>query len=400
MKKWSIIFSFIVLWSCSKEYKNFDDYRVLWLKPNNTSGETISYGERFNIFGDLAIIQWDYLTYCNDINNVIVAYDKTTGNKEWEVEMEERCGIMTEAENNIIFDQYFVKARFGHNTEKKVIEVSTGKVLLSEIVKDQIFYSSNYIQEQGKLYFVEDAEQLSISSYDPNSKIIKQILDLSKLIENNYFVGFNIHNGKNGMEFIIAYNNTVDETKSYLMRYDPFEGSIIWNTELGKSTDSGKTFIGISGVEIKDNRVYATAEELYCVDLETGELIWETKFGGIMNKHGGLFFHNDDLYTCSTFFGYNKVRKIDLRDGRALIEYDMVDSYESPLIYGNYLIGSTGDLKVFDLSSGTLLLTIKSEEIDSDFSLGFAQQIGVDPETGVIYANTFSHVMAIELKDL
>jgi outer membrane protein assembly factor BamB len=297
--------------------------KKVWVRP---TGQTTDVGYRKNVRMTPVVLK-DKVIQGNAYDGV-VAVNRTSGQVLWRIAV--TGGV--EGGVTIINDYLFFGGNDGHFYSASAVD---GKVLWRIPVRSETLAAP--LLEDGVVYFLTGNNVLhAVDALDGHELWIYTRVDS----QNFSIRGASMPAYKDGA-VLLGFSD------GYLVSLNAKSGALKWETSLNKN----KRFRDIDSTPVIDGSlVYVTGYDshLYCVNVQTGELVWKAEPGGF----GKVLLVGEKLFYSSS---KGEVLAIDKKNGSTLWKFKLSEGIAtSPVLFKNYLAfgESQGALRLLELETG------------------------------------------------
>lgn len=297
--------------------------KKVWVRPTTASSDV---GYRKNVRMSPLLLK-DRIIQGNAYDG-LVAVHRDTGNVLWRLPV--RGGV--EGGATVVKDRLFFG---GNDGQFYSVSASTGSVFWSVPVSAETLAAP--LIEDGIVYFLTGNNVLHALDASEG----KEVWLYSRVDSQNFSIrGASTPTIKNGV-VLLGFSD------GYLVALDAKTGSIKWESALNKN----KRFRDIDSTPVVDGEfVYVTGYDshLYCVRLQTGELVWKAEPGGF----GSVLVDGDKLYYSSS---KGEVLAIEKKSGNPVWKYKLSEGIAtSPILFKDYLVigESHGAVRFLSLKDG------------------------------------------------
>lgn len=299
------------------------NFKKVWVRPTYLKDDI---GYRKNVRMSPLILK-DRIIQGNAFDG-IVAVDRQLGHVLWRIPVVGGVEGGATAINDFLFfggnDGYFYSA-----------SISSGQVLWRVPVRAESLAAP--LLSDGIVYFMTGNNVLhALDASDGRELWIYSRVDAQSFSVRGAASSV-VHDG----QLLIGFSD------GYLVSLNAKTGSLKWETLLNKN----KRFRDLDSTPVIDgNQVYVTGYDshLYCVNFQTGELLWKAEPGGF----GQVLVLKDRLFYSSS---NGQVIAIDKKDGHQIWKYNVPEGVAtSPTVYKDYLVfgESLGALQILRQSDG------------------------------------------------
>jgi outer membrane protein assembly factor BamB len=382
---------------CSKEHLD-DVPKVIWRTP-------ITVKKTFGTFvpalvGNKIVISVDSIG--NALSTPVFTFDKNTGqlSNKWtdffEIDKDIiESGSLTHQNENLI--------SFATRTKIFTLEPRTGKTILkkwdntySSVLKDVMGIGDKIYRLLGNGIYDTGSEDY-IKEYNTATGEAR-ILYTAKG-KDNYTVGLRypvFYVDKNSDTILLVanmmYNFFTKQDKPFFIKYNITKQTTVFEKEW--THGEGGNFS--ASPLIKDGKVYVTlGRKIICIDLETGEWVWTRYLSAVV-------MFSDPIIAQNTFYVIDEERQLyalDLNTGNILWQTEGSGS-SSNLAYLNGVLyftgGGDGLLHAVEASNGQHLYKFRcpDEAVNSNF--WWQRGVTVDPATKRLYVASYGSLFCLE----
>lgn len=391
-----IVIGFL-LSSCSKE--QLDNIpKVCWKTPITS---TKTFGSFVPVIIDNKIVISVDSTFANPTSTPVFIFDKNTGQfqRKWTDFFEPNLDIIQTVSPTHVYQE---KISFATRNKIFTVNVKTGQTIFKKWEKEYAG-ARNVLGFKDKIY-----RHLSNNQYDNDSEdYIKEyntITEENRIIysvkgKDNYQTGlryptFYIDKAGDTIMLIanMTYNFTTKSTKPFFIKYNVTKKTTLFEKEWYHNETGSCSAPPL----IKDGKVYVTlGRKIICVDLESGETLWTRLLQSIVA-------FSDPIIAQNTFYVIDEERQLyalDLNTGNILWQTEGSGS-SSNLAYLNGVIyftgGGDGLLHAVEASNGQHIYKFRcpDEAVNSNF--WWQRGVTVDPDTKRLYVASYGSLFCLE----
>ena len=328
-----------------------------WVRPTTA---TTDVGYRKNVRMSPIILK-DRILQGNAFDG-IVAVNRENGQILW------RFPVVGGVEGGaaVIKDKVFFGGNDGYFYS---VSVSTGLMLWKTPARAETL--SAPVVEDGLVYFLTGNNVL----YALDATDGREVWLYSRVDSQNLSIrGASSPLVKNGVLFL-------GFSDGYLVALDARSGGLRWEIALNKN----KRFRDVDSAPVVDGEyLYVTGYDshLYCVNLQSGDLVWKSEPGGF----GSVLIKGDFLFYASS---NGQVLGLNKKDGSQVWKYQLSEGIATaPVLFGDHVVfgESNGALKVLRFKDGVGIGTMSPGH-------GIFSPIAVDQEKNELYFSSNSALL-------
>jgi outer membrane protein assembly factor BamB len=372
--------------------------KVIWRVPITTKK---TFGSFVPVLaGDKVVISVDSTVIGSGFSSPVFIFDKNTG------KLSSKWADFFETDKDIfgLNSTYQANNSISFATRNKIFTVdpNSGKTLLKNWDKyyaglSDVYGLGSKIYRQLSNLKYDNANEGYIKEYDTNTQDSRIVYSMKA--KDNYEVGFMSHNvyvDKSGDTIMLItnmmYNFNTRSRKPFLIKYNLTKRSTVFEKEW--THEEGGNFS--APPLIHKDKVYVTlGRNIICVDLETGNWVWTRYLSA-------LVMFSNPIIAQNTFYVIDEERQLyalDLNTGNILWQTEGSGS-SSNLAYLNGVLyftgGGDGLLHAVEASNGQHLYKFRcpDEAVNSNF--WWQRGVTVDPDTKRLYVASYGSLFCLE----